>query len=79
MDSLLDILRSKDFDVPPEVTAIKAYVRQEFEAEVEVRLRGDKEIMIAAPSASLVNMLRLRGPQIKLAANTDRRLVFRVG
>lgn len=79
MDSLFDILKRKDFDLPPEVAAIKQYVRDEFQAEVEVRLQGDKEIVIAGRSSALIGSLRLRSPQIKKAARTERRLIFRVG
>lgn len=78
MDSLFDILKRKDFDLPPEVAAIKQYVRDEFQAEVEVQLR-DKDIIIAGRSSALIGTLRLRGPQIKKAAQTNKRLVFRVG
>lgn len=78
MDSLLDILKRKDYDVPPEVAAIKQYVRDEFQAEVEVLLR-EKDIVIAGRSSALIGSLRMRGPQLKKAAGTTKRLVFRVG
>lgn len=76
MDSLLDILGRKDFDTPPEVAAIKQYIRQEFDQEVEVTVR-DHEIIIAARSSAFINSLSLRGPAIKRAANTNKRLRFR--
>lgn len=78
MDSLFDILKHKDYDLPPEVAAIKQYVRQEFQSDVEVLIR-DKDIVIAGRSSSLIGSLRLRGPQIKKAAGTTKRLTFRVG
>lgn len=78
MDSLFDILKRKDFELPPEVAAIKQYVRDEFQTEVEVLVR-DKEIVIAGRSSALIGSLRLRGPAIKKAAGTTKRLVFRVG
>lgn len=78
MDSLLDILKRKDFDLPPEAAAIKQYVRDEFQAEVEVLVR-DKDIVIAGRSSALIGSLRLRGPDIKKAADTRKRLIFRVG
>lgn len=78
MDSLFDILKRKDFDLPPEVAAIKQYVRDEFQTEVEVLVR-DKEIVIAGRSSALIGSLRLRGPAIKKAAGTAKRLIFRVG
>lgn len=79
MDSLFDLLSKRDFDAPPEVEAIKNYIRAELDSEVEVRLRGEKTIIICAPSASLIATLRLRQTQLKRAAKTDRSLVFRVG
>lgn len=78
MDSLFNILRHKDYDVPPEVAAIKKYVHDEFEAEVEVLVR-EKDIVIAGRSSALIGSLRLRSPQLKKAAQTDKRLVFRIG
>lgn len=79
MDSLFDILSRKDYDLPPEVVAIKQYVRDEFQAEVEVRLQGEKDIVINGRSSALIGSLRLRSPQIKKAAGTTKRLIFRVG
>lgn len=78
MDSLFNLLSNRDFDLPPEVAAIKAYIRNEFNVEVEVTAR-EKEIIIAGSSAALVGSLRLHGPRIKKAAQTTKRLVFRVG
>jgi hypothetical protein len=78
MDSLFDILSRKDFDVPPEAEAIKRYVRDEFETEVEVTVR-EKDILIAGRNSALIGSLRMRGPELKKAAKTSKRLVFRVG
>lgn len=79
MDSLFDILKRKDFDVPAEIGAVKKYVREEFDSEVEVILKGDKEMVIASRSAALIGSLRMHGPRIKKAAHTERRIIFRVG
>lgn len=78
MESLFNLLSKKDFDQPPEVEAIKQYIRNEFNAEVEVTMR-EKEILIAGASAALVGSLRLHGPRIKKAAQTNKRLMFRIG
>ena len=78
MDSLGNILSHKDYDEPPEMAAIKQYVKAEFDATVAVQVR-DKDIVIATRSASLANVLRLRSPAIKKAAKTDKRLTFRIG
>jgi len=78
MDSLSDLLGNKSFDEPPEIKLIKVYAQTEFHSVVEVMVR-DKDIIITAPSAALANTLRLRGPEIKLLCQTDKRLVFRIG
>ena len=78
MDSLFDILSRKDYDLPPEVAAIKKYVQDEFESDVEVLLR-EKDIVITGRSSALMGSLRLHGPKIQKAADTKKRLVFRVG
>lgn len=77
MDSLFDILGSKDFELPKEAEAIKKYIRGEFKQEVEVMVR-EKDIVISGRGAAFINTLRLRGPAIKRAANTDKRLTFRI-
>ena len=78
MDSLSDILGRKDFDEPPEATAIKSYALIEFNAVVGVQVR-ERDIVIMVPSAALANTLRLRGPTIRRLCNTDKRLTYRIG
>ncbi|MEK7594171.1 MAG: hypothetical protein AAB436_00850 [Patescibacteria group bacterium] len=78
MDSLHSILSNKDFDEPPEMSAIKKYVQDEFGAEVGVQVR-DKDIVISVPNASLANTLRLRGPEIKRRCQLGKKLTFRIG
>ncbi|HVC36715.1 MAG TPA: hypothetical protein VNE40_04735 [Candidatus Dormibacteraeota bacterium] len=78
MDSLNDILSRKNFDLPPAITAIKEYIRQQFQEEVEV-LIGENDIIICTKSAALAGSLRLRTPVIKKLAATDKRLSFRIG
>jgi hypothetical protein len=78
MDGLGDILRRRDLDEPPEVRAIKEYVRRYYEAEVQVRMQPHA-ILISARSAALIGSLRLNLPKLQAAANTDKRLQLRVG
>lgn len=78
MDSLHKILSNKDFDEPPEMTSIKKYVQDEFQAKVSVLVR-EKDIVIGVPNASMANTLRLRGPDIKRRCQIDKRLTFRIG
>jgi hypothetical protein len=78
MDSLLNILSSKDFDEPPEMASIKKYVQDEFQLAVGVQVRA-RDIVISVPNAALANTLRLRGPDIKRRCQLDKRLTFRIG
>jgi hypothetical protein len=78
MDSLLNILKNKDFDEPSESVAIKKYVQDEFQVTVGVQVR-DKDIIIMVPSAALASTLRLRGPDIKRRCQLDKKLTFRIG
>jgi len=77
MQSLFDLLGSKDFDIPPEVVAIKKYIREEFQQEVEVTVR-ERDIVIAGRSAAFIGALRMRTPALKKVARTDKRLTFRI-
>ncbi len=78
MDSIHSILSSKDFDEPPEMSSIKKYVQDEFQAAVSVLVR-EKDIVIGVPSAALANTLRLRSPEIQRRCQTDKQLTFRIG
>jgi hypothetical protein len=78
MDSLFDILGHKDFDEPPEIQQIKAYVKANFQEDVEVMVR-ERDIIITGRSSALVNTLRLRTTDLKKLSGTDKRLIFRTG
>lgn len=78
MDSLFSLLGNKNFDEPPESASIKKFVEDEYKTVVEVVVR-DKDIVVTAPSASLINTLRLRSPEIKRRCQLAKRLVFRIG
>jgi hypothetical protein len=76
-DSLADLLANKDFDEPAELRAIKDFVQQNYQADVEVQLR-EREIIITTPSAALAATLRLRMNELRAAAQTDKKLVLRI-
>ena len=78
MDGISDILRRKDFDVPPEIEAIKAYVRRHYDAEITVT-SAKQGLTINAPSAGLIATLRLNVTKLQKAANTEKRISFRIG
>lgn len=76
-NSLADLLANKDFDEPDEMKAIKRFVQSNYQADVEVQVR-EREIVVTTPSAALANMLRLRLPELRKVAATDKRIVLRI-
>ncbi len=78
MDGLGDILRHKDFDEPPEMRAIKDYVRRYYEADVRITMQPHT-IIVAARSAALIGSLRLNLPKLEAAAASDKKIVLRIG
>ncbi len=77
MDSLSDILADKDYSLPNEVRAIKAYIEQNYNQEVGVNITT-KEIVISSRSAALIGNLRMNGPALKRAAATQKNIRFRI-
>jgi hypothetical protein len=78
MDSIGDLLEKYSPAVPDEVTAVKQYIAKEFDAPSRVGIQGEA-LVITVASASLANALRLRQTAIQSAANTTKRLLFRIG
>ena len=78
MDGLGDILARRNIDEPPEVRAIKDYVRRYYDADVKVTTQPHA-IIVAARSAALIGSLRANLPKLEAAAATDKRILLRVG
>lgn len=80
MESLESLLERYQRHEPDEIAAIKHYLAAEFPGTpASVGLQGDQAVVITVASASLANALRLRTPAIRAAANTTKRLIFRIG
>ncbi|HSX29943.1 MAG TPA: hypothetical protein VLE73_05295 [Candidatus Saccharimonadales bacterium] len=78
MDSLHDLLSRYSPKEPEEIVAIKRYIADEFNVESSVGIQGNA-LVITVQSASLANTLRMRLPALQAIANTNKRLVFRIG
>lgn len=78
MESIGDLLGKYSPAAPDEVQAVKQYIADEFGEESSVGLQGDA-LVITVRSSSLANALRLRQTAIQAAANTQKRLLFRIG
>ncbi|HTH71768.1 MAG TPA: hypothetical protein VL737_00195 [Candidatus Pristimantibacillus sp.] len=78
MDSIADILGKYTPQEPDEIGAVKRYISDEFGADSTVGLHGET-LVITVRSASLANALRLRIISLQKAANTKRKIMFRIG
>ncbi|HSH17989.1 MAG TPA: hypothetical protein VK978_01260 [Candidatus Saccharimonadales bacterium] len=76
-DSLFDILQNRNFDEPPEATAIKKYCMDTYRKSVAVQVR-EKDIVITVQGPAFANALRMRWKQLQRAADTDKRLIFKI-
>jgi hypothetical protein len=76
-DSLFDILKNRSYDEPDEALAIKSYVLEKYQKTVAVTVR-DKDIIIEAQGAAFAGALRMQTRQLQQAADTTKRLIFRI-
>jgi hypothetical protein len=78
MESVADLLGQYNPDGPNEVLAVKRYIEKEFQSGASVSIRNET-IVVTVASASLANALRLRINQLRAAAGTKKRVMFRIG
>lgn len=78
MQSLSDIMGSRDFGVPVEVTEIKAYVQRFFSVDVAVAVQ-ERTIVITARSAALAGSLRPHLHKLQKILNTEKKVIIRIG
>jgi len=78
MDSLKDILASKNLDEPTEVTALREYCQNLFEFTPKISLKKDS-IWLIVPNGILATELRMRLPEIHRHCQLTQRLVIRIG
>lgn len=76
-DSINDILSKKDFTEPPEISAIKRFVQDQFNTQVEVISRSH-DIIITAPGASFANNLRFNLQALQNCADTNKKIMIRI-
>jgi hypothetical protein len=78
MDSLGDLLHQYSAKEPAEILALKRYIKETFNAPSSIGLQGES-IVITVASASLANTLRFHTLKLQAAAQTDKRIIFRIG
>lgn len=78
MDSIQELLSRYDPKEPDEIGAVKRYILKEFGAKARVGLHGET-LVVTVHSASLANALRFKMLALQKAANTTRKIMFRIG
>jgi hypothetical protein len=78
MDNLQDLLGKYSRKEPSEIAALKQYIHDQFNSEANIGLQGEA-IVITVHSAALANTLRFQLPKLKAAANTEKRIILRIG
>jgi hypothetical protein len=78
MESIQELLSRYSPDEPDEIAAVKRYILAEFGVEPSVGLHGET-LVITVKSGSLAGALRMRIVSLQKAANTKRKILFRIG
>lgn len=78
MESMADVLGRFNPDTPDELLAIKKFIQDEFKAPASTAYRGET-IVVTVSSGALANTLRLRIHDLRKAAGTSKRVMFRIG
>jgi len=78
MDSLDKLLKAKHLSEPAEIRAIKQFVQDKYQSEVGIVLRTN-QLVIIAPSASLIGSLRLDQQKLKQLLPQSLKISFRIG
>jgi hypothetical protein len=78
MDNLGDLIAKRAPKEPPEIAAIKTYIKETLKSPSRVSFQGEA-IVITVTSAALANTLRYHASKLKAAASTEKQLIFRIG
>ena len=78
MEDLSNILSRRNFDEPPEIRAIKEYVRRYYDTDVNVQMQAHN-LVVSSRSAALIGSLRMNLPKLQTAAASEKRIILRIG
>lgn len=76
-DSIAELLGKRSYDEPEEVTIIKQFVRDRYNAAAGVTLQ-ERQIIITVKGAALAGTLRMHLHELKSMCQTEKRLVIRI-
>jgi hypothetical protein len=78
MDSLQNILGSKNFSPPSEMDAIKDYIKRRYKSTCRVKFERNA-IIVSVPSSTLAATIHLERQSLIEACALKQRLVIRTG
>lgn len=78
MESLQDILGSRDFTPPDELSAVKEYVKRRYKSTCTVQIQRDA-LILRVPNSSLASTVRLEQNRLIETCHLKHKLVIRYG
>lgn len=78
MESIGNLLGQRMPKEPDEISLVKQYIIDEFDAAAKVAIQGEA-LVITVTSAALANMLRLRLLHLQEVCKTEKRIILRIG
>ncbi len=78
MESLQDIIGSRDFSAPDEVQLIKDYIERRYKAKCRVQIRKN-DIVVGVHSSALAGTLRMEQKRLIEECRITKKLVIRIG
>lgn len=77
MDSLKDLLSSKNLDEPSEISSLKEYFHSTFKLLPSIKV-GPTAIVVSVPNSKLASEVRGRALEIERRCQLTKRLVVKV-
>ena len=77
-DSIGDLVSRRVPVEPPEIARIKQFVLEEYNVTPTIMLSG-KNLVVSVSSAALAGTLRMRIIDLEKIAQTDKKLLIRIG
>ncbi len=78
MQSLQDMLQDKRPNEPPQVQALKAYAREHYGIEIQVRT-SRSHYLVTVPGAAYAHKVRVDTEAIAEACQLEKRLIIHIG
>lgn len=77
MDSIADLVKDRQPHEPPQMQALRQYVKDNHDTDVVVTV-SQMGYTVVVPNAPLATVLRMELPQIQIACNLDKKLFIRI-